>query len=101
MGRKIFYVEHIEVFEDSDLLWSNKDSPEDKEKFWALSDKLRELIENPNVGLTDVQKQCIMWFLDGLSFTEMANNLGISHTWARGHFTKGVKKLKSFVKNQE
>lgn len=101
MGRKIIYVEHIETFENSELLWHNKDSQEDREKMWALSDKLRELIDNPNVGLSDVQRQCIMWFLDGMTFTEMGNKLNVSHTWARGHFDKGVKKIKSFIKNQE
>lgn len=89
------------MFENSDLLWHYNDSPEEKEKLWALSDKLRSLIDNPNVGLTDVQRECIMWYLDGLTFTEMAIKLDISHTWAKSHFTKGIEKIKSFVKNQE
>lgn len=101
MGRKIFYVEHIEMFENSELLWHYSDSPEEREKMWALSDKLRSLIDNPNVGLTDIQRECILWYLDGLTFTEMGNRLNVSHTWAKSHVSKGIEKIKSFIKNQE
>lgn len=101
MGRKIFYVENIDAFEDIRILWHDDSDYENREKMWALSDKLRALIEDHNVGLSDKQKQCIMWYIDGLTFTEMGNRLNISHTWARTHFVKGVKKIKSFLKNSE
>jgi len=98
MPRRMLYVADVDqLYMISGAAWHREETDEEREHRWLVCDMVRRLIICSGVGLTGVQQEVLVLFLDGDSFVDIGDQMGMTDRGAKYHFDRAIDKIQVYL----